>query len=199
MILTRWKTHCVGMPRAGLRSEPFRCSPFTGNHDTVDEYHAFKRATALDGSIARIAPGLCVAGIGWNGERYFELPLEADLRPICRSVQRQASLKLHSDDKLILLTHYPPRFASLRDVPGDCDGGGIWYDCVREVVELLKPVAVVQGHVHKWFQSSHTIPVGEQNVLIVSAGPLGAVLTIDLERGEATHDWIENSNDNGPE
>ena len=162
-----------------------------GNHDTVDEYHAFKRATAVDGAILQIAPGLFVAGIGWNGARYFELPLEADLRPVCRSVQRQADLKLGSADKLILLTHYPPRFSTLRDVPGDCDGGGIWYDCVREIVESLKPLAVVQGHVHKWFRSSHTIQVGGQNVLIVSPGPLGAVLMVDLDRNEATHEWIE--------
>src|SRR3954454_19310461 len=60
-----------------------------GNHDGVDDFRAFSDATNLTGRVAEVAPRLYVAGIGWHGERYYELPFEADLRKVCDAVLRQ--------------------------------------------------------------------------------------------------------------
>ena len=59
-----------------------------GNHDTADEFGAFRTATDLTGRVLPVAERLFLAGVGWHGERYFELPLESDLRAVCDRVGR---------------------------------------------------------------------------------------------------------------
>ena len=156
-----------------------------GNHDVADVYHAFQGDAPISGRIIRLAENLCVAGIGWHGEKYYDLPLERDLTPACESVLRQARRLLSRRDHLILLTHYPPRFPGTRDVPNDRDGCGVWYDCVRHLVEELKPVAIVQGHNHRWFGTSHRVALSNREILILNPGPTGCILEIDSASGEA--------------
>jgi Icc-related predicted phosphoesterase len=152
-----------------------------GNHDVDDPYRALAHCGDLTGRVVKLAEHLFVAGIGWHGEKYFELPYERDLEPVCQSVIRQAMSRVFSKDRLILLTHYPPRFAGTHEVPNDRYGGGVWYDCVRSVVELLEPIAVVQGHNHRWFGATHQIKLARRETLIVNPGTHGCVLEIDLE------------------
>lgn len=161
-----------------------------GNHDGVDDLRAFRAARDVDGLVVPVAPRLFVAGVGWHGQRYYEMPFEADLAKACDSVRRQALRLLSRDDRLILLSHYPPRFAGTREVVGDADGAGVWYDCIRRLVEELHPLAVVQGHVHKWFQTATTVDVDSRKVLTLSPGPSGAILTVDVHAGTAKHEWI---------
>jgi Icc-related predicted phosphoesterase len=158
----------------------------SGNHDTVDVYHAFTIFGDLSGRIVPIAENLFVAGIGWHGEKHFELPYERDLEPICQSVVRQAAQLIFGRDRVILLTHFPPRFRGLYDVPNDVDGAGIWFECVRSVVDLLEPIAVVQGHKHTWWGATHRVQLATRQCLILNPGPTGCVLEIDDDTGNCT-------------
>lgn len=155
-----------------------------GNHDVVDLYHAAESAVNLTGKILKIAEGLFVAGIGWHGQRHYELPFEADLQRCCDDVLRSGR-RLAAADRIVLLMHYPPRVRGTNQVPSDCDGGGVWFDCVRSVAEELNVVAIVQGHMHKWFGQVHRVKMGAREVLIVNPGPTGCILEID-DKGAAT-------------
>jgi len=74
---------------------------------------------------------------------------------------------------------------------GDRDGAGVWYNCVRDVIEEFRPLAVVQGHVHRWAGTSFTAAVRDRQVLALFPGPTGAVITIDPEAGTAEHEWAQ--------
>jgi Icc-related predicted phosphoesterase len=166
----------------------------SGNHDIEDVFRCFSRCGDLSGKMVKLADRLFVAGIGWHGERYYELPLEADLAPVCQSVIRQGLRILTSQDRLILLTHYPPRFSNTEHVENDRDGGGVWYDCVKSVVELLEPIVVVQGHNHNWFRRTHLVQLNRRPVLILNPGPTGCVLTVELDAtpSEVQYEYLEN-------
>lgn len=155
-----------------------------GNHDVVDLYHARRWASDITGRIIPIADHLYIAGVGWHGERYFELLFEADLRRCCDSIMRQAR-QLTSRDWLVLLTHYPPRYSHTHDVPNDQDGGGVWYDCVRQLADELNVVAVVQGHNHRWFGDTSYVAAANRRVLLTNPGPQGCRISIHSETGHA--------------
>jgi Icc-related predicted phosphoesterase len=157
-----------------------------GNHDTVDEYRAFRSASDATGLLLPVAPQLWVAGVGWHGERYFELPLEADLEKVAESVRRQALRKLGSRDRVVLLTHYPARTPGLYEVLGDA---GVWYESVRRLVDDLRPLAVVHGHMHQWAWTSRQLDVAGREVLLLNPGRRGALLTVDVEAGTAAVEW----------
>src|SRR5206468_9536026 len=50
-----------------------------GNHDVADPLGVFERARDITGSVVEIAPNVLLAGIGWSGEYFFDLPRESDL------------------------------------------------------------------------------------------------------------------------
>ena len=170
-----------------------RCPVFVvkGNHDGLDDLRAFATATDVTGRVVAVAPRLFVAGIGWHGERYFELPFEADLRPVCDAVLRQVRRLVMPRDRVVLLTHYPARYPQVQEVQGDRDGAGVWYDCVRHVVEELRPLVVIQGHVHRWGRTAFSVPTGGRQVLAVFPGPTGATVTVDVDAGTTEHEWAE--------
>ena len=162
-----------------------------GNHDVADDLWAFRRADDVSGRIVRVADRLLVAGVGWHGERHFELPLESDLRPVCDAVRRQARRLVMPKARLVLLTHYPPRYPDFRTVPNDSPAAGVWFDAVRDLADDLRPVAVVQGHVHHWFGTSHPVLMDDgTTTLVVSPGPDGAELAVDVESGEVRLRWL---------
>ena len=157
-----------------------------GNHDTVDDFSAFRSASDVTGLVLPVAPRLFVAGVGWHGERYFELPVEADLHAVANSVRRQALRKLGRDDRLVLLTHYPPLMPGMYEVQGDA---GVWYHAVRALLEELRPLAIVHGHNHQWAWTSRRWDVGGRDLLLLNPGRKGAVLTVDVEAGTAEVEW----------
>ena len=157
-----------------------------GNHDAVDDFGAFRSASDVTGIVLPIGPGLFVAGVGWHGEYYFELPLEADLQAVADSVRRQALQKLRPHDRLVLLTHYPARIPGMYHVSGDA---GVWYDSVRALIEDLRPQAVVYGHMHQWAWTSRQLSVGGREVLLLNPGREGAFLTVDVETATAEVEW----------
>jgi Icc-related predicted phosphoesterase len=157
-----------------------------GNHDVdglppgVDD---------VTGRVVRLADRLWLAGVGWSGRVYADLPGESDLEPACRSVERMALRLVMPGDALVLLTHYPADLPGLFPDVGRRDG--VVFDCVHRLIDTLRPMAVVQGHVHEWFGLAARCnwPVGRAT-LILNPGPGAATLTVDAVGRSATCDVL---------
>lgn len=146
-----------------------------GNHDHHDPSGFFRTARDLSGSIHQLAPGLWVAGIGWAAPLYFDLPGEHEIALQCGGLMRQIRREVGLHDRLLLLTHYPPRLPELpiESVPHE------WcYDCVANLVEEVRPIAVVQGHIHEWFGRQWR---RDDGTLLVSPGPTGGILSVSAD------------------
>ncbi len=159
-----------------------------GNHDCTDAFGAFQSGRDVTGRVVPLAPKLWLAGIGWHGDRYFDLPRESDLESVCHDIARQARRLVLANDNVVVLTHYPPKagdFRDARDHPGE---SGIWYRCIRELVSELKPVLVIEGHNHRWANTSYEIkhPCG-QSTFVLNPGRTGSVVELDLESRSA---WL---------
>jgi len=144
-----------------------------GNHDPADPHKFFRRSEDVTGRVVRISDSLLVAGVGWHGERHYELPGESDIDRVLDAVRHQLRRLVTTRDSLILVTHYPPRCAEL--FPVAVPESGWWHQCTRAFVEEFRPIAVVQGHVHEL--RGRTAMLGPS--LIVHPGKLGLVLAID--------------------
>lgn len=166
--------------RAWLRSREAPVYGVHGNHDAADPYRWFASIEPVDGRVARIAPKLVVVGIGWNGEKYYELPGESDLRRVCDSVRRQVLRLTMPSDRVVLLTHYPPRLSGLFPIkPGATVEAGS--DAITDLVRELRPILIVQGHEHFWFGKSAYVDLDGRHALVVKPGPTGMSVVIDLD------------------
>jgi Icc-related predicted phosphoesterase len=159
-----------------------------GNHDVDDPSGAFRRSTDATGLVLSVAPGLFIAGVGWSGDRHFDLPDEPDLAKVCDGIRRQVLRQVGLRDRLILLTHYPPKLRAL--FPFEGTGFGFWLDAVRQLIEDIKPAAVVAGHTHRDAGKVATYRYAGGHSRIVIPGTIGARLTIDTEQGTVTHEWL---------
>ena len=164
------------MPRQRVTPLPVPVLAVRGNHDYRDPGGFFREADDISGRLRRLLPGLWVAGIGFAPSRYYDLPGESDLEMQCRGLSRQVRREVMPGEKLILLTHYPPKLAEL---PCDEVSENWTYRCVAELVDELQPVAVVQGHVHAWFGRQWR----RNGMLIVSPGPRAGILHLLRDRG----------------
>lgn len=149
-----------------------------GNHDGHDAWGFYQRANNITGKVVQIAPDLLVAGIGWHGRHYYDLPTEEDLTEVCQKI-RQAYAKVgvgseHSPRSVILLTHYP----AFTPNPSDKQESLRTYTCLRELAAILKPDAIIQGHVHEWAGRVSTVSINGHNTLVVNPGPSGGILTV---------------------
>jgi Icc-related predicted phosphoesterase len=147
-----------------------------GNHDLRDYWKVFDVWQDVGARIVQLADRLFVMGLGWHGERYFETPGEADLEPISQRLLRQARRVVMPKDSLILLTHYPALLSGLFPASGDVEA----FACIRQLVEELAPVAVVQGHQHAWFGLSGYFQHSAGKTLVLNPGPRGTVLSVDV-------------------
>jgi Icc-related predicted phosphoesterase len=159
-------------PRAWAAAQSVPVLAVRGNHDYRDPDGFLDLAEDISGRLYRIAAGLWVAGVGFAPEWYCDTPGERDLEPQCRDLIRMASRQVMPGERIILLTHYPPR---LPELPCDEASAGCAYGCVADLMETLGPIAVVFGHKHDWFGLRWRRAAG---TLLVSPGPLGGVLTI---------------------
>lgn len=150
-----------------------------GNHDVADPWEFFANCQDVTGRLVQIAPKLFLAGIGWAGEYYYDLPREADLAAVCRQIIRQANRLLFSGDRLILLTHYPA--AVPEAIPYQYGS-----ECLCDLIKELAPVAVVQGHIHELAGKQGRFHTERGDVLIVNPGPQGGILMVDTEDGRAS-------------
>lgn len=153
-----------------------------GNHDIVDCYRVFATDRDINGRVKKLCDGLWLAGVGWNGERHIELPTERDLQSVCDDVRRQARRIVERSPNWILLTHYPPKYEGSFDASLYAGQSGVWYDAVRELADVLKPILIVVGHNHRWFGQQATIQRADGSTTIVCPGPEGCVVDIDLGR-----------------
>jgi Icc-related predicted phosphoesterase len=160
-----------------------------GNHDIADDFGAFRHGSEVSGVVRQIAPKLYVAGVGWCGEKYFELPLESDLESMCAQVIRQATRLVRNSYHLVLLTHYPPRLPGMREMERNPRNGGLWYDCVRELAATLRPAAIIQGHAHGWSGTSQSVDLGGKSVVIFHPGRIGGTLLLEMETGAVEVEW----------
>jgi Icc-related predicted phosphoesterase len=166
------------LPRQWAQSLGVPVLAVRGNHDFRDPGRFFETADDLSGRLRRLLPGLWVAGIGFAPERYYDLPGESDLESQCRDISRRARREVMRGETLILLTHYPPKFAELPcgQVPES------WtFKCVAELADELQPIAIVQGHVHDWFGRQWR----RKDMLIISPGPQARTLCVSHDRGSA--------------
>ena len=152
-----------------------------GNHDCKDCWKVFDAWQDVSGRIVQLAERLFVAGIGWHGEKYFDTPGESDVRPVCEMILRQARRLVTPRDSLVLLTHYPPLLPGMFPTSGGVDA----FVCIRQLIEQLTPVTVVQGHVHAWFGLSGYWEHAAGKTLVLSPGPPGAILSVDVESRSA--------------
>lgn len=170
--------------RSWLRSRDKPVYGVHGNHDVADPYRWFASIEAVDGRVARIAPNLVVVGIGWNGEKYFELPGESDLRRICDAARRQVLRLRMPSDRVVLLTHYPPRLTGLFPAKaGQVVESGS--EAIAELARELRPIVIVQGHEHFWFGRSAQTDLEGQSTLVMNPGPAGMSVIIETENGSA--------------
>src|ERR1017187_5221659 len=94
-----------------------------------------------------------------------------DLESVCASVLHIARRKLFARDHCILLTHYPA------EIPQSCTEPQ--FHCLHDLVIVLKPLVIVQGHLHALFGTQWLSPSGS---LVINPGPTGGTLSIDLLR-----------------
>lgn len=144
-----------------------------GNHDIEDLWGFFKACVDVTGKLVQPADALYIAGLGWHGDGILALPAEDDLQQVCESLSSQVQERLNSEDRLILLTHYP--------VPTDmCPG----HECIGEFVERFKPLAVIQGHWHHAFGKTAMMEHGDNShTLVVNPGSRGGILTVRPDEG----------------
>jgi Icc-related predicted phosphoesterase len=155
-----------------------------GNHDCFDLQSIFKAANHIEGSLVEAAPKVWVAGMGWSGYNFFDLPREMDLEKQRDDIIRQASFKLKSGDRSILLSHYPAWIKSIYDNGSDPDG---WlFENVRDVIDAIKPAAFITGHIHELFGQSAMY----NGTLIVHVGPSGGTLSVDEATGQALFEFF---------
>ncbi|MCC5828339.1 MAG: metallophosphoesterase [Phycisphaeraceae bacterium] len=183
----------AGLP-SDLTAYPGPVLAVRGNHDVGDPSGFFGRSMDLTGGgMHQLDDGLFVAGLGWSGGKYYDLPRESDLEPICRLIERQADRRIGSRDRLILLTHYPPALEGVLEQTPGCT-----YACVGDLVKRLRPIAVVFGHVHSWFGQAWSLAHDSAaTTMLLSPGPAGMVMEIEA-RGQITHRPIHADPDGPP-
>ena len=101
------------IPRQSVESVGVPVLAVRGNHDFRDPARFFQAADDLSGQLRMLLPGLWIAGIGFAPERHYDLPGESDLESQCRNLSRRARREVTQGEKLILLTHYPPKLPEL--------------------------------------------------------------------------------------
>jgi Icc-related predicted phosphoesterase len=133
----------------GLWIQSLRAPVFAvrGNHDHHDPGRFFSTACDVSGSVRKICPQLYVAGVGLSHRNHFDLPTEQDLGGQCDEVIDAARRMLGPNDRLLLLTHYPPKIPVL---PIETVPAAWTFEVIANLVRVLRPVVIVQGHVHEW-------------------------------------------------
>ena len=167
-----------------------------GNHDCNENASIFAVSHNATGDCLRVPDSrIWVAGIGWSGERFYDLPRERDVAEVCVKTMNEIVRRSQAGDKFIVLTHYMPWFPRAFSFSGNREGWA--FDCIAELVREVKPLAVVFGHIHELF--GRQVPYAEHaltdkgdlntlKTLLVCPGPKGGHLHIDIDAGQAFFD-----------
>ena len=150
-----------------------------GNHDCVP--HCLFGTEDVSGRCVKIVPGISAVGIGWAGRDFFDLPAEDDMEAACSAVLgsmgRRSFASTKKPDKLILLTHYPPLLDSVLKFNGNPAGWA--FKCVASLVDQIRPIAVVTGHVHELAGKVAEYEGPGFKSLVVFPGPQGGILSVN--------------------
>jgi len=115
-------------------------------------------------------PGLWLVGLGWTGEKYYELPTDRCMSKVCADALSACAKAMRQGDHSIVLSHYCcPSFKDKHDMAGYA------YEAIGDVVAALKPLAVVLGHQHGMFGKQLRDGDG---TLYVYPGPCGGYLGV---------------------
>ncbi len=151
-----------------------------GNHDAGAGLQVLATSIKdVTGEIVQVTPSLLVAGLGWTGANFFDLPGEAELQAACNALFDKAQPMILPGNSFVLLTHYPGDFGGLFPFTGDRTG--FVFKCVRDLTERLRPLVVIQGHVHGHFMSQGTYEWSLGSTLVVNPGPDGGTLLVNVE------------------
>lgn len=169
-----------------------------GNHDCTLQSEFFNKFNDMSGRCEELAPGLMLVGIGWAGGEYYDLPTERDMKAVCDEIRRSLLMKGKPGDRIILLSHYPPWSEKLYDIDERMAAkhAGWLFSAVTELIDEIKPMVVIQGHVHEFFGNQMVYDGPTCRTLIVSAGPNGGILNVDPELGTA--EFVFSNPANGP-
>jgi Icc-related predicted phosphoesterase len=147
-----------------------------GNHDLHDRARFFQSSIELtEGVVRSLGDGLFIAGMGWTGKQFFDLPLESHLLERCQRIEDEWA-RLGKPARLIFLTHYAPNDRAMIPYRGEKDG--FFFDCIRDLIYELKPLAVVVGHSHAHFGLITRLA----NSTIVFPGNSGQLLIVENDR-----------------
>lgn len=156
-----------------------------GNHDCHDQHKIFAHH-GITGRIEEIDPRLYVIGVGWSGEKYYELPTERELTKTCSSLMRQAVLRIPNGAYVIVLSHYPGIMPNLYNYNGNPEG---WmFQCVTDLARATNAVMIVQGHVHELFRTAGYFRQGDYSSLVINPGPNGALVDFDANSDRPIRD-----------
>lgn len=153
-----------------------------GNHDVSDPGNFFGKTHDVSRACAEVADGVYVIGLGWAGNNFFDLPGEGDLALVCaRTLQLSAQI-IPEGAPCVVLSHYPafmPYKLGNRFIQAPLNQGWM-FDCVLKVIEAVRPVLVVQGHMHEMFGTTHEMTLEDGGKpLVVFPGPAGMLVEID--------------------
>ncbi len=156
-----------------------------GNHDCGRAGECLRKFSHdVAGKAIAVAPGLFVVGIGWCGTKFFDVPEEDELKEVCKKAAIRAKFQMNENDRCILLTHYPPRMELLDPNDGK---GNYTYECVRDVINELEPLAVIYGHIHEFSDTKFGHQTKRGRTLVVNPGKYGGELFVDLEKNSVTY------------
>lgn len=151
---------------SSMRESEKRCLAVRGNHDCIDPLGFFED-NDVSGDVCQVGDSLHVVGLGWHGDRFYELPNEKIMSGACRQLVGKCLRVMKEGDQSILLTHFPPSGA-LEGQPG-------WvFDSIKSVVDAIRPRVVVQGHLHSLEGKSWSM----EDVVYVSPGASGAMIEL---------------------
>jgi hypothetical protein len=136
----------------------------------------FAATNEIDGRCVEAFPGVLLAGVGWHGEKYYELPTEREIGRVCDAAYRDYLRISKAGDQVVILTHYPCWLRSLYQYGKNPEG---WmFETITDLARKTKAVAVVQGHVHELLGQSVRYADDSLDVLLAFPGPQGGILTL---------------------
>lgn len=151
---------------ASVRESGTRCLAVRGNHDCSDPLGFFED-NDVTGDVRQVGDALHVVGLGWHGDRFYELPDGKIMAGVCRQLVDKCLRVMKEGDQSIFLTHFPPSGA-LAMQPG-------WvFDSIKSVVDAIRPRVVIQGHLHSLEGKSWIM----DDVVYVSPGASGAMIEL---------------------
>ncbi|MCZ7645920.1 MAG: metallophosphoesterase [Planctomycetota bacterium] len=136
-----------------------------GNHDVGKGARTLEGCGEdLSGRLTRVDEGLWLAGVGWSGKVFADLPGESEFLSAIKDLQRLFLARVGGSDRIVLLSHYPVQSSA----------------ALSRLARELRPIVVVQGHIHAAFSSKEQF----EGIPVVNPGPGGATLEVDPVGGE---------------